>query len=263
MLKEILPGVIDLSFEVGNFLKSEQASLGLSDASFKGRSNDLVSRADKEAEKRFVAGLRALLPEAGFIAEEGTSTERGERFNWIIDPLDGTTNYLYGIPFWCTSVALRDGDEVVLGVIFDPTHAACFDAFRGGGARLNATPISVSDQADMGRALVAMGFPYDDRGRMRDYLNILEAVNTRTRGIRRPGAAALDMAYLACGRFDAFYEYNLNPWDVAAGDIIIREAGGAVSDFDGGGDYLFGKQILCTNGRIHESFLPLFEAWKS
>lgn len=263
MLKEILPAVVDLSLEVGNFLKTEQASLGLSDASFKGRSNDLVSRADKEAEERFVRGLRAILPEAGFIAEEGTSTERGDRFNWIIDPLDGTTNYLYGIPFWCTSVALTDGDEPVLGVIFDPMHAECFAAYRGGGAVLNGTPVSVSSQADMSKSLVAMGFPYDDRGRMRAYLEILETVNSRTRGIRRPGAAALDMAYLACGRFDAFYEYNLNPWDVAAGDILIREAGGTVTDFSGGGNYIFGKQILCTNGRIHENFQSLFKEWRT
>lgn len=260
--KDLLQPVIDLSKAVGAFLRDEQSSIMQSDISFKGRSNDMVSRADKEAERRFVEGLEKLLPEAGFIAEEGTSTKKGEIYNWIIDPLDGTTNYLYGIPFYCTSVALRQNDEIVLGVIYDPVHDECFSAAKGEGAHLNGKRISVSVQDDLSMALVAMGFPYDDRGRMSAYLNILDEVNDRTRGIRRPGAAALDMAYLACGRFEVFYEYGLNPWDVAAGSLIAAEAGGKVTDFHGGGDFLFGENILCANGKLHTDFLPLFKSWR-
>lgn len=261
MHKDLLKPVIDLSKAVGAFLRDEQSSIMQSDISFKGRSNDMVSRADKEAERRFVEGLEKLLPEAGFVAEEGTSTKKGEIYNWIIDPLDGTTNYLYGIPFYCTSVALRKNDEIVLGVIYDPVHDECFSAVKGGGAHLNGKHIGVSTQGDLTKALVAMGFPYDDLGRMGDYLDILENVNSQTRGIRRPGAAALDMAYLACGRFDSFYEYGLSPWDVAAGSLIVQEAGGKVTDFSGSQDYIFGRQILGSNGLLHFRLIQMLEGW--
>ena len=258
---DLLQPVIVLSKAIGTFLREEQSSIMQSDISFKGRSNDMVSRADKEAERRFVEGLEKLLPEAGFIAEEGTSTKKGDIYNWIIDPLDGTTNYLYGIPFYCTSVALRQNDEIVLGVIYDPVHDECFSAAKGEGARLNGKPVSVSAQDDLSMALVAMGFPYDDRGKMSTYLQLLDNVNARTRGIRRPGAAALDMAYLACGRFEVFYEYGLSPWDVAAGSLIVAEAGGKVTDFDGGDDFLFGEHILSANTKLHAEMLPLLNDW--
>jgi myo-inositol-1(or 4)-monophosphatase len=260
-MQRLLTPLIELSKSVGTYLRSEQGRIKASDIHFKGRSNDMVSRADKEAERRFVEGLSSMLPEAGFIAEEGTSSKIGEEFNWIIDPLDGTTNYLYGIPFYCTSVALRQNDTLVLGVIYDPIHDECFSAAKGMGAFLNGHPIQVSRQADLSKALVALGFPYDDRGKMRAYLGILKKMNAGTRGVRRPGAAALDMAYLACGRFDAFYEYGLSPWDIAAGSLIVSEAGGKVTDFYGLDGYLFGTNILCSNGSIHEGMMQLLESW--
>ncbi len=261
MTEHLLPALAELSRSVGSYLRDEQQHISTSDIIFKGRSNDLVSRADREAERRFVEGLSQLLPEAGFIAEEGTSTRVGEEFNWIIDPLDGTTNYLYGLPFYCTSVALRQMDKTVLGVIYDPVHDECFSAALGHGAHLNGQPIRVSPQDDLSRALVAFGFPYDDRGKMSLYLDILARVNAATRGLRRPGAAALDLAYLACGRFEAFYEYGLNPWDVAAGSLIVTEAGGHVSDFKGGPEYLFGSTILATNTALHTPMLQHFRDW--
>ena len=152
---------------------------------FKSQSNDLVSRADKEAERRFVSSLREILPEAGFIAEEGTAEPGNGDYHWIIDPLDGTTNYLYGIPFFCTSVALKHKNEIVLGVIYDPTHDECFSAAHGYGAFLNGRPMRVSEQTNFGHALVAMGFPYDKKGRLGAYLDILQRVTEDTRGIRR------------------------------------------------------------------------------
>ena len=258
---EKLVTVEEVSREVGSFLKNERESIKETDIEFKGRTNDLVSRADKEAERIFVEALEQLIPDAGFIAEEGTSTKKGNRFNWIIDPLDGTTNYLYGIPCYCTSVALIDEDGLVLGVIYDPERNECFSAAKGHGAALNGEPIRVSRQKDLSKSLIATGFPYDNRGRQREYLDILEKVNRNTRGIRRLGSAALDLAYVACGRFDAFYEYGLHPWDCAAGALIIQEAGGQVTDFKGEGNYLFGKSILASNELIHSDMLQLTKNW--
>ncbi len=257
MHEKLLPALIDISREVGQFLKQEQSLIRENDIIYKGGTNDLVSRADKEAERLFVNFLEKLLPESGFIAEEGTSNKVGKQYNWIIDPLDGTTNYLYGIPCYCTSVALRQNDKLVLGVIYDPVHDECFSAAIERGAHLNGKKISVSRQGELSKSLVATGFPYDNRGRQADYLQLLTIVNSNTRGIRRLGSAALDMAYVACGRFDAFYEYGLNPWDCAAGALIIQEAGGTVSDFLDGDNYLFGLTLLCDNGLIHNNMLLL------
>jgi len=256
----MLDKVIEISRQTGTFLRDESKHITASEIEMKSGKNDLVSRADKEAEQRFVDFLSKLLPESGFIAEEGTG-ERAEEFNWIIDPLDGTTNYLYGIPCYCTSVALWQNGEIVLGVIYDPEREECFSAERGKGAWLNGHSIKVSDQKELKLSLLATGFPYDNRGRQADYLKILEKVNQSTRGIRRLGAAAVDMAYVACGRFDGFYEYGLNPWDVAAGALIVEEAGGKISDFYGKEDFLFGGTLVCDNGLLHEEILEFVEKW--
>ena len=260
-LPKLLESVIEISREVGQFLKNEQSKIRKSEIEFKGRSNDLVSRADKEAEQMFVGLLSELLPGAGFIAEEGTSTKIGEIYNWIIDPLDGTTNYLYGIPCYCTSVALQKDGELILGVIYDPSMDECFAAEKGKGAFLNGEPIRVSDQENLEESLIVMGFPYDNRGRQRDYIEILLAINTDSRGMRRLGSAALDMAYVACGRFEAFYEYGLSDWDVAAGAVIIREAGGVVTGFKNEVDFLECQTLVGANRGLHERLLPYFEKW--
>lgn len=260
-MSDLCTAVADLSRKVGAFIHGEQTKISSTDITFKGRSNDMVSRADKEAEKQFVDGLTLLLPEAGFIAEEGTSTRRGESFNWIIDPIDGTTNYLYEIPCFCTSVALQHDGELVLGVIYDPTRDECFTAEKGKGAFLNGKPIQVSQKALLAESLVAMGFPYNPRGRQDEYLGILSKIIDNSRGMRRLGSAALDMAYVACGRFDVFYEYGLNAWDVAAGAVIIREAGGVVTDFKNAANFMENQTIIADNGQVHQEMLELLENW--
>ena len=260
-LKKLLEEVKNLSREVGMFLKTEQAKISAQNIELKGH-NDLVSYCDKEAEKKFVTGLQKLLPEAGFIAEEGTSSFRGETYNWIIDPLDGTSNFLYGIPAYCTSVALLGDGELLLGVIFDPVHDELFWAAKGHGAWLNGKKIAVSPTTDLGEAFCATGFPYHPGQDQDLYLAILKEVLNKTRGVRRLGSAALDICYVACGRFDLFYEYGLHPWDCAAGALILTEAGGVVSDFAGGEDYLFGNTFLGCNKNLQEPMLGLVSGWQ-
>lgn len=217
--------------------------------------HDLVSYVDKAAEQQIIQALMELLPDAGFIAEEGTNDSRGERFNWIIDPLDGTTNYIQGLPIYAVSIGLLDGNELVLGVIYEVGRQECFYAWKGGGAYLNNAAIHVSNRGNMHDALLATGFPYNDFSRLQSYMETLQWTMTHARGVRRLGSAATDLAYVACGRFDAFWEYDLKPWDVAAGALIVAEAGGKVSDFKGGADYLFGRTIIASNGLLDEILL--------
>ncbi len=215
--------------------------------------NNLVTFVDKESERRFVEVLSVLVPDARFIAEEGTGTKNEDGLNWVIDPLDGTTNFVHGVPVWCTSVALCDGPTPIIGVIYDPSSEECYSAYSGGGAFLNDKKILVSKIDILQQSLLATGFPYDDFGRESAYISLFRELMKQSRGMRRLGSAALDMAWTACGRFEAFYEYGLNPWDVAAGTIIVREAGGVVSEFNGGPDPVFGVDLICSNGLIHES----------
>ncbi len=251
--EKLTSGVIALSREVAAFIRIEGQRF--TEASVESKSlNNLVSYVDKGAEQRFVDGLSKLLPEAGFIAEEGTG-ERAAELNWVIDPLDGTTNFIHGIPCYCTSVALMKGNDILLGVVLEVTRDECFSAWKGGGAFLNGDPIRVSGRRTLVESLLATGFPYDDFGREAQYMELLRALMHNSRGIRRLGSAAADLAYVACGRFEAFYEYGLNPWDVAAGALIVAEAGGTVTDFGGGGRYVFGEEIVASNGTIHAELI--------
>jgi myo-inositol-1(or 4)-monophosphatase len=217
--------------------------------------HDLVSYVDKESEQRIIAALQVLLPESGFIAEEGTNDKQGERFNWVIDPLDGTTNFVQGVPVYAVSIALLDDDELVVGVIYEVGRDECFYAWKDGGAFLNGEPIHVSKRGDIHDSLLATGFPYNDFSKLNEYLEFLKWTMKNARGVRRLGSAATDLAYVACGRFDAFWEYDLKPWDVAAGAIIVKEAGGKVTDFSGGHNYLFGREIVAGNRLLDELIL--------
>jgi myo-inositol-1(or 4)-monophosphatase len=248
-LKQLTDEVAALCGEVAEFIRTEAARF--TEASVESKSlNNLVSYVDKTAETRLVEGLGALLPEAGFIAEEG-SGERKEGLNWIIDPLDGTTNFVHGLPCYCISIGLADGRDMLVGVVLEVTRNECFSAWKGGGAWLNGKAIRVSQRPHLQESLLATGFPYDDFGKEAQYMELLRALMHNSRGIRRLGSAAADLAYVACGRFEAFYEYGLNPWDVAGGALLVREAGGTVTDFGNGDDWLFGEELVASNGRIH------------
>ena len=238
----------------GKIMAEERKNFDVSKIENKGM-HDLVSYVDKESEKRIIAELQKLLPESGFIAEEGTNDTRGERFNWVIDPLDGTTNFIQGVPIYCVSIALLDGDELVVGVVYEVGRDECFYAWKDGGAFLNGEKTSVSDRSDIHNALLATGFPYSDFSRIEEYIEFLKWAMKNARGVRRLGSAAADLAYVACGRFDAFWEYDLKPWDVAAGALLVKEAGGMVSDYSGDSNYLFGREIIASNSLINRTVL--------
>ena len=230
----LMKDAVEVIRPVGAYLMEQRVAE--SDIEVKGL-NSLVSHVDKTAEARLVDGLRALLPEAGFLAEEGTAGAGEDvRFRWVIDPLDGTTNLIHGLPVFCVSVALVDGHQPVVAIVYDPNRDECFTAWKDGGAHLNGRPIRCAPRAQLSDALVATGFPHWDFDRMSDYLNALTAFARGSRGIRRMGSAAIDLAYVACGRFDLFFEYSLQPWDIAAGLLLVQEAGGITCDFSGGQD---------------------------
>lgn len=249
--KELTLATCEIARKAGQFMAEERKTFNDSKIESKGL-HDLVSYVDKASEKQIIEQLSVLLPESGFIAEEGTADKKGERFNWVIDPLDGTTNYIQGVPVYCVSIGLLDGDQLVAGVVYEVGRNECFYAWKDGGAYLNGEPVHVSARGDIHDALLATGFPYSDFSRMDEYIGFLKWTMTHARGVRRLGSAAADMAYVACGRFDAFWEYDLKPWDVAAGAVIVKEAGGTVTDYSGGDNYLFGKEIIASNGLLDQ-----------
>ena len=246
--------VIALAKETGQFLLNEINKVKTSDIEVKGL-HDFVSYVDKTAETRIVKRLAEILPESGFITEEQTATHRGERFNWIVDPLDGTTNFLHHIPLFSVSIALMENDEIVVGVIYEPNLDECFYSYKGGKAFLNEKEIHVSDQNELKNTLLATGFPYNDFGRLNGYIELFTWFAMNTSGLRRLGSAAVDLAYTACGRYEGFYEYGLHAWDVAAGVFIVQQAGGTVSDFKGGNEYIFGRELLASNSLLHTQLL--------
>jgi len=258
--EDICRKVIEVTRETGNFIRNEKGNFSREKVEVKGL-NDFVSYVDKTSEKMLVEALEQILPEAGFIAEEGTSNRKGETYNWIIDPLDGTTNFIHGLYPFAISIALQQNDELVMGVIYEIGHDEMFYAWKGSKAYLNDKEISVTKTEKIKDAFVATGFPYSDFGRFQDFLKSLEYFITNTPGVRRIGSAATDMAYVACGRFDTFYEYSLSPWDVAAGIVIVQQAGGKICDFNGGDNYLFGKEIIASNTEIFDEFKDIVKSF--
>jgi myo-inositol-1(or 4)-monophosphatase len=252
--KDLCLQTCEIARNSGKIMAEERKNFDASKIESKGM-HDLVRYVDKESEKRIITELQKLLPELGFIAEEGTNDTRGERFNWVIDPLDGTTNFIQGVPVYCVSIGLLDGDELVVGVVYEVGRDECFYAWKNGGAYLNGEKITVSDRSDIHDALLATGFPYSDFSRIEEYIEFLRWAMKNARGVRRLGSAAADLAYVACGRFDAFWEYDLKPWDVAAGALLVKEAGGMVSDYSGGDNYLFGREIVASNSLINRTVL--------
>jgi myo-inositol-1(or 4)-monophosphatase len=244
---------------IGAYLKEESHKVQSADIKEKGI-HDYVTYVDLEAEKRLVTELGKLIPGVGFIAEENKDLLKSEGYNWVIDPLDGTTNYIHSIPVYCISIALMYKDEVVSGVVYEVNTQECFHAWKDSPAFLNRNEIRVSSQASLNESLFATGFPYYDYSRMDDYLEVFKHLMKASRGIRRLGSAALDLAYVAAGRFDGFYEYGLQSWDVAAGSFIVQQAGGVVSDFSGQKNYIFGNEIVACNAAIYTAFYEIIAA---
>ncbi len=251
-LEKLCEEVCQLSKTVGEFIKEQKISID--DIEVKAK-NSLVTFVDKTAEKMIVDRLEALIPTSGFITEEETSTKIGEKYNWIIDPLDGTTNFIHSVPCFCVSIGLKRNDELILGVIYEINLDELFYAWEGSNAYLNGKVIHVSNTSALENALIATGFPYSDYEKQEEYLLLFKDLMKSSRGLRRLGSAAVDLAYVACGRYDTFYEYSLNSWDVAAGVFIVQQAGGVVTDFSGGDNYLFGKELIASNKLIQKEFL--------
>lgn len=247
-LHKITQDLIEYAKTVGEFIRTERKTFSYSNVEIKGL-NDLVSYVDKTSEKLLVDKLSEIFPDAGFIVEENTKSETKE-YNWIVDPLDGTTNFIHGIPCYAISIALEHNGEIIIGVVYEVAQDECFWAFKNGGAYLNGNKIHVSDRKTLSESLIATGFPIYNFSRLDSFISTLTYLMKNTHGIRRIGAAAADLCYLACGRVDAFFEYNLNAWDVAAGALIVKEAGGTVSDFKSQQNWLFGREIVATNKHL-------------
>lgn len=238
----------------GNFIRKEAMQFDAQKIEYKGL-NDMVSYVDKTAEQKLVQNLEKLIPDAGFITEEKTISRVGKTYTWIIDPLDGTTNFIHGIPAYGISVALYEDGQPVVGVVYELNRAEMFYSFKGGKAYLNKKEISVSVNPDLKSSLLATGFPYYQFDKQDKYLKLLAEMMQKSHGVRRIGAAAIDLVYTACGRFDAFFEYNLQQWDFAAGCFIVQQAGGEVFDFAGGNNYFEKREILATNGKLTAEML--------
>jgi len=255
-LSVLITGVIDLSKEVGVFIREEALTFDRANIEYKGL-NDMVSYVDKTAENKLVKGLEKLLPDAGFITEEKTVNKESDLYTWIIDPLDGTTNFIHGIPTFSISIALQCRNELVLGVVYEVNRDECFYAWTNGGAFLNGKPIRVTNAGRVENTLLATGFPYYDFEKQEPYLEVFKELMRSCHGLRRIGSAAVDLAYVAAGRFDGYFEYNLNSYDVAAGIVLVREAGGQVCDFSGGKDMIDRREVIATNGKITEEILAI------
>jgi myo-inositol-1(or 4)-monophosphatase len=253
-LKDISRDIEKAACEAGAFIRKEAGIFDISLKEKKGL-NDFVSYVDKGAEKLLVERLSAVLPEAGFITEEGTSAKVGARYCWVIDPLDGTTNFLHGFYPYAVSIGLMDNEEVIAGVVYEVGKNETFTAWKNGGMWLNGNPVRVSEVPRLADSLIATGLPYSDFHRLDPYMESLTFLCKHSQGIRRLGSAATDLAYVACGRFDGFYEYGLHPWDIAAGIILVREAGGRVSDFAGNEKNLRGDEIVASAEPIFSEFL--------
>ncbi|AOM78826.1 inositol monophosphatase family protein [Pedobacter steynii] len=246
--------VVAITRLTGNFIRKESMNFDANTVEFKGL-NDLVSYVDKTAEKQLVRNLSKLIPGAGFTTEEETINSRGEVYNWIIDPLDGTTNFIHGIPTYAISVALYEDDQPVIGVVYEINRGEMFFTYKGGAAYLNNKEIRVSTRPALSDSLLATGFPYYQFDKQAQYMQLFSEMMQRCHGLRRIGSAATDLAYVACGRFDAFFEYNLNAWDVAAGAYLVQQAGGNIMNFSGGEEFLEKREILASNGLLHEAIL--------
>jgi myo-inositol-1(or 4)-monophosphatase len=254
MSLEFVPAMSDIAREAGALLMSY---FGRVSVEYKGEV-DVVTEADRLSEALIMDRMRARWPRHDIMAEEGSRVATGSDYQWYIDPLDGTTNFAHGFPVFCISLGLHHRGKPVAGVIFDPNRDELFAAETGSGAWLNQRRIRVSKTKDLAECLIATGFPSHKRHKNPN-IHFYHQITLRTHGVRRAGSAALDLVSVACGRFDAFWEFNLNPWDTAAGVLIVEEAGGKISDFSGGAFQIASRELLATNGLVHADLLQIFQ----
>jgi len=252
--QNICERVCQAARKAGEFIAGQRETFSYDQVEEKGR-HDLVSYVDKEAEKLVVADLREILPQAGFITEEGTVEQAdGQVFRWIIDPLDGTTNFIHGLPPYCVSLALMEEDELVVGVVYEAFSGECYYTWKGAKSYLDGKEIHASTIDKFQNTLTAVGLSHSSKDTIGELLNQMEILLHETSGIRRIGSAAIDLCYVACGRVDGFFQKNLSPWDVAAGALIAVNAGATVTDFSGGNDYVFGREILAANPMVYSHY---------
>lgn len=249
--------VCEIAKEAGRFIRQERLNFKR-DLAEKKHAHDYVSYVDKESEKRIVSSLRELLPEAGFIAEEGSASHTDETYCWLVDPLDGTTNFIHNFAPYGVSIALQKGEEILLGVVYEICRDECFYTYKGAPSYLNGQPIHVSDIDNLDNSFISLGLPYDSDNYKDIAMHLFNECYGNVTGIRTVGSAATELCYVASGRFDARIEGFIGPWDIAAGVLILQNAGGKTTDFSGGSHYLSGKEVLSSNGKIHDSLLKIF-----
>jgi len=247
----------DAALAAGKILKDNVN--GKRDISYKGEIN-MVTEMDKLSEKIVVEAVHGAFPGDGILAEEGSRIESNSGFRWVIDPLDGTTNYAHGYPSFSVSIGLERDGQILLGVVYDPMRDELFSAVKGAGAFLNDQPIRVSRNEILIRSLLATGFPYDRTVSRENNLNFFNALIMASQEVRRSGSASLDLCSVAAGRLDGYWELKLHPWDVAAGSLVVQEAGGKVSDFSGTRFSIHDKEIVASNGVIHDQILGVIRA---
>jgi myo-inositol-1(or 4)-monophosphatase len=262
MYEALLAVATDAARAGGEVLKRLYGAADL-DAEEKAK-NDLVSRADRESEAAIVGHILGAFPDHSILAEESGSTPGAVAgYEWVIDPLDGTANVLRGVPTFCVSIACCERGRVVASVVFDPLRDDLFTATRGGGAARNGEPLHVHDRPGLGGAFLSTGFPFRAHGALDAYLDLFRDIFLESRGVRRCGAAALDLAYTAAGVFDGFFEFRLAPWDVAGGSLLIEEAGGIITDLDGGDDYISRGNILAGVPGVHRRLRQITSKYTS
>ena len=254
-MKEYLDIALEAAKRAGEIIRENFHKKKLID--YKGRIN-LVTNVDREAEKVVIETIKNYYPKHNILTEETEyAQDPDQEYCWVIDPLDGTTNYVHGFPFVCVSIALQRNGKSIVGVVYNPILHELFHAEKGKCSFRNNEPVSVSGNADFSKSLLATGFPYDMLNDERNNIQNFAQVIKNCRGIRRPGSAAIDICYVACGVFDGYWELELYPWDTAAGIVILDEAGGKVSKFDGSEFSIFDKEIVASNGKVHEELLKV------
>ena len=257
-LENIVEKVRLLALEIGEFLRTECKGFHRECVESKG-THDYVSYVDRESERRLVERLHEILPEAGFVAEEGTGSLSGEEYCWVVDPLDGTTNFIHGNAPFCVSIALRNRTDLLLGVVYEVCRDECYWAWKGSKAYLNGKEIQVSSVNALDNSFIQLGFPYQAERSRAFMTDIIRQLYGHVGGLRIQGSAAAELCYVAAGRFEGRIEAFLGPWDIAAGSLILMQAGGQISTFSGEFDFYSGREVLATNGKIHKELQQVIQ----